>query len=294
MNTRRRLLAGGLGVALGLAAWGCRGGDDGGAAAAAADVPELSVVAKETGGGSGAHEYTFELPDRVEAGAARISLTNEGAEEHHAQLFKLNEGATVDDLVDALVTGDPTAPLAVGTFDGGTGVVAADAASQAEAIVDLTPGTYAFLCFLEDRAGQPHLAHGMLQPFEVTDGEQHVPVPQADVEVDLVDYGFSLPESIPGDAVLEITNQAEVEPHEMMVARLDDGATREDVLDALAAGQAPPATAVGGMQALLPGASQSLRLDLEPGDYVVACHIPSLHDQEPHYDKGMIQQVTVT
>ena len=51
----------------------------------------------------------------------------------------------------------------------------------------------------------------------------------------------------------------------MIVARLDDAATTDEVLAAPADGTQPPVTALGGMQAILPGATQSLRLDLEPG-----------------------------
>lgn len=42
------------------------------------------------------------MPDRVEAGPTRIPLTNHGDEQHHAQLFRLNGGATVSDLTAAL------------------------------------------------------------------------------------------------------------------------------------------------------------------------------------------------
>jgi hypothetical protein len=284
-NIDRRALA--AATILTLATWAC---SDGGADERGAEPADLRVVARETAAG----EYAYELPDRVPAGATRISLTNDGDEEHHAQLFKLNDDATVAELATALATGDPAAALAFGTFEGGTGLVAADSESQADAVADLTPGTYVFICFVEDKEGAPHLAHGMLEPFEVTGTDESSPVPEADVEVELVDYGIDLPESIAGDALLEVTNAADLEPHEMIVARLDDGAAAEDVLDALDAGTSPPATSVGGVQAILPGATQSLQLDLEPGRYVVICHIPSPFDQTPHYDKGMIREVTVT
>ncbi|MPY95956.1 MAG: DUF4440 domain-containing protein [Acidimicrobiia bacterium] len=55
----------------------------------------------------------------------------------------------------------------------------------------------------------------------------------------------------------------------------------------------PTATPVGGMQALLPGASQLLQLALEPGRYAVICAVPS-PDGTPHHDRGMVQEVTDT
>lgn len=67
----------------------------------------------------------------------------------------------------------------------------------------------------------------------------------------LADYCFDLPDTIPGDALLAVTNAADAEPHEMIVARLDDGATTDEVLAAPADGTQPPVTALGGMQAIL-------------------------------------------
>jgi hypothetical protein len=281
----RRLVAVALTVALG--AWACAGSS---ADEAGTNVAKLRVVATEDGAGS----YAYEIPDRVPAGATRVSLTNDGTEVHHAQLFRLEDSASVADLAAALATSDPAAALAFGTFEGGTALVAPGKTSAADAVVDLEVGTYVLICFVEDAAGEAHLAHGMLQPFEVTGTNAPPSLPEADARVELVDYRFELPDSIPGDALLEVTNAADREPHEMEIARLDEGADAGDVLDALAAGQSPPATPLGGMQALLPGGSQLLRLDLAPGEYAVWCSIPSPFDQTPHHAKGMLQEVTIT
>jgi hypothetical protein len=274
-------------IAAALVFWGC---GDSGAGENGAVVSELQVVATEVSDGA----YAYDVPERVAPGATRVTLRNDGREPHHGQLFKLAEGATVDDLAAALASGDPAAALEVGTFEGGTGLVAADKTSRADAVVDLSEGTYVLICFVEDPSGVPHLAHGMLQPFEVGSSDDRPPVPEPAARVELADYAIDLPETLAGDALLEITNASEVEPHEMIVSRLDARATLADVLDALAAGTPPPATPLGGVQALLPGASQSLQLDLEPGRYVVSCQIPSVLDQAPHHTKGMIAEVTVT
>ena len=285
-NIDRRAIA--AAIILTLAAWACS--DSGADDDAATDLAELRVVATENGSGA----YAYELPDRVPEGATRLSLVNDGDEVHHAQLFKLNDDATVADLGAALATGDPAAAFAFGAFEGGTALVAPGTTSAADAVAGLTQGTFVLICFVEDSDGEPHLAHGMLHPFGVTASDRPPSVPEADAQVELVDYGFDFPESIPGDALLEITNAADLEPHEMEIARLDDGATADEVLAALPAGTPPPATPVGGMQALVPGASQLLQLDLAPGEYVVWCSIPSPTDAVPHHAKGMFREVTVT
>ncbi len=95
------------------------------------------------------------------------------------------------------------------------------------------------------------------------------------------------------DALLDVTNDRASEPHEMIVARLDDGADAQDVTDALDAGEPLPATAVDGSQGIPPGATTQVRLDLEPGAYVVICAIPS-PDGVPPPRQGMVEEVTVT
>ena len=265
------------------------------AAEAGADdeVTELEVTAVEHAEDD-ATTYSFELPDEVPAGATRISLDNEGDEPHHAQLFRLAEGTTIEDLASALATGDPAAASEVGAFVGGTALVDPGEESHAEAIVELEPGQYALICFVPGVDGSPHLAHGMLRPFEVVEGDgAPPPAPTPDAEISLVDFAFAAPAKIAGDAVLAISNETGTEPHEMIVGRLHDDATIDEVQHALDHGEAPPATFVGGMQALPPGSGAHLQLDLEPGRYVLICEVPS-HDGTPHRSKGMIAEVTVT
>ena len=279
-------------LALATAGLACGGDDADDLASTTGDgVARLHVTAREDPGSSTSDRYEFDMPAQVPAGAARLSVTNAGNEEHHAQLFRLDDDATVEELSAALATGGPVAAAAFGAFVGGTGLVAPGSESQADAVVELTRGTYVLLCLVPDSAGAPHLAHGMLRQFEVTDTGDPPALPTADADVELVDYAFDLPDTIDGDAVLRITN-AGTEPHEMTVLRLDDGATADDVSRALAEGAPPPGTAVGGMQALLPGATQQLKLDLESGEYAVICHVPS-PDGTPHHARGMIRQVTV-
>jgi hypothetical protein len=209
-------------------------------------------------------------------------------------VFKLDDGATVADLAAALATGDPAAALEVGSFAGGTGLVSAGESSGADAVLDLTPGGYAMICFVEGPDRLPHLAHGMLRPFEVTEPGASPPDarPTPDDHVELSNYRFEMPDTVAGDALLSVTNAAETEVHEVIVSRVDDDTRAEDVLVALERGEPLPGTAVGGMQALMPGTSERLQLDLEPGRYVVLCAIPS-PDGVPHHAKGMVDEITV-
>jgi uncharacterized cupredoxin-like copper-binding protein len=261
----------------------------------AAGEEDLVEVTAEGGEAAGMPTYSFALPDELTEGPTRFSFRNEDDEPHHAQIFRLDDDAELEDLTGALATGEATAPLEHGRFEGGTSLVAPGERSQADAVVDLVPGSYALLCFVPGQDGAPHLAHGMVQPFEVAPAADPPPeAPEADEQVQLVDYDFDLPETMSGDALLEVSNAAADEPHEMIVARLDQGADLLAVEAALAAGEDVPATPLGGLQAIQPGTSQRVPLDLPPGDHVVFCSIPSANEGVPHHALGMVDAVRIT
>jgi hypothetical protein len=268
---------------------GCGGDDEDDPAA----VSEL-VVSTAGGVDGGSPSYTFTMPDTVPPGPVRLVLDNTDDEAHHAQLFRLAPGATMDGLMAALATGDPAAALQHGTFEGGTALVDPGRRSRADAIVDLAAGDWAVICFVPGPDGLPHLAHGMVHPLAVTGaGPDPVPDVPTDGAVDLVDYAFGVPERLEAGATVTLTNRSTAEPHEMVVAQLDEGAGIDEVLAAIAAGGPPPARSVGGMQAILPGATARLQLGVDPGRYVLLCEVPS-PDGVPHRAKGMIQEVTIT
>lgn len=254
-------------------------------AEASAGPPVLEVTASESDG-----SYSFDLPEVVEAGPTRIHFTNDGGEPHHVQLFKLNDGVSVDEVAASLEAG-PEAVLELGHFDGGTGLVAPGAESRADAVVDLSPGMYVVICFVPGPDGSPHLAHGMLRHLEVTGTSRAADPPVATHRVELLDYALSLPEEIPSDALLEVSNTATMEPHEMIVAPLPDNVTVDEVLAAIEQGDTLPVVPLGGVQAIMPGRTQQLQLDLDPGRYVIWCEIPS-PDGASHAEKGMIRAVT--
>lgn len=291
---RRRWGGIGLTVAL-LTMVGCATSDDPvveGSPDATAEVAVLDVTAVDDGNGGG---YGFSVPGSVPGGPTRISLNNQGAEPHHAQLYKLDEGRTMDDLGAQLATGNPLAIAEVGSLDGGTGTTDPRTVSKADGLIDLTEGTYVFMCFIENAEG-PHVAQGMIQPFEVTSDEEQGSLPEADSTATLADFAFGLASPLAADAVVELRNESQTELHEMNILKVQADTTTEDVVDFFAA-QDPPAgpppfSGVGGMQAIPPGESRKLQMDLEEGSYMVACFIPS-QDGVPHIAKGMIQPLTI-
>jgi hypothetical protein len=247
----------------------------------AADIPGVTVVAKD---------YVFEMPEEVPEGAVRMTLRNEGPEPHHAQPARLKDGVTLEQFTTQLQQGLEAA-LPLLSFPGGPGPVAAGASQ--DVTLNLVEGQHVMLCFVESPDGAPHLAKGMIKPFRVTDLGNGGDSLEANVEVTLRDFGFTMPEAIEGDATLKVTN-AGPQIHEMGIVKPGEGTTVRDALEYFHEPPGvPPFAPAGGMQAFDPDASGWLHLNLEPGKYVAICVIPDPSSGRPHADLGMIQEFTV-
>lgn len=62
-----------------------------------------------------AADFAFHgIPESMETGWVNLHFTNSGAEAHHAQFVKLNEGVTQEQLNEALQNPDPTAAFPPG------------------------------------------------------------------------------------------------------------------------------------------------------------------------------------
>lgn len=99
-------------------------------------------------------------------------FTNDGMHPHHMVLFRTPVLITQDDvtdMVDAFMSATPTPPPSWWMESVWVGYAAI--MSPGQSIVteyDLSPGTYAALCFITDpETGMPHLVLGMAQSFTV-------------------------------------------------------------------------------------------------------------------------------
>ena len=128
-------------------------------------------------------------------------------------------------------------------------------------------------------------------------GRSHFVAPAGSNVVNVVamDFAFRMPDSIPaGLTTFHLRNDGR-EPHHIMFYRLEPGKTLHDVFNALEKGGSHPEWmhAVGGPNAVPGGGESSATLELEPGRYVVFCHVKS-PDNIVHFMKGMLEAVTVT
>jgi len=252
-----------------------------------------------------AKDFSFELPPSVPAGVTAITLTNAGAEEHQAQLVKINTGKSMTDLLAALQNPDPTAALSLVALSGGPNGVAPGASGTAT--VNLEPGAYAFLCFISSPDGTPHLAKGMVAPLEVTGTATSTQLPPGDAALTLKDFSFDLNSLTAGKHTVTVTNDGP-QPHEATIIKLNEGVTVDTILGmatasaapsgATASGSAapagpPPWTDVGGLTGITPGMTVNMEVDLPAGNYAFICFVPDPATGKAHFELGMVGPLTI-
>lgn len=175
-----------------------------------------------------ARDFAFDAPASLPSGPVTVTLRHEGLEEHHAIALRLNDGVTVEQFTAALPEG-PGAALTLATLHGGPET--ADPGPSTSVTLDLTPGTYVFLCAVQGSEGVPHFAKGMIHTLDVTPSATTAPAPEpvSDVRVGLRDFSFALNTPPAGPQDWEIVNEGQ-QPHEMTPYTLLPGKTFDDLM----------------------------------------------------------------
>ena len=110
-------------------------------------------------------DYQFDFSQPLTAGKHTLKIVTAPGQPHEFTFFQLMPGKTAADIskyVEGGMQGPPPA-----TPIGGVAGVAAGIPSYYE--VDLKPGDYAIVCFLEDaKDGKPHFVHGMIQQIKTS------------------------------------------------------------------------------------------------------------------------------
>jgi hypothetical protein len=204
--------------------------------------------------------------------------------------MRLNPNVTPEQFMTALAQG-PVEALQLVSLTGGPAAV--DPTLTSEVIVDLTPGQYVLVCFVESPDGVPHLAKGMVRLLEVTAPPMAGTPPSAAQTVTMRDFTFEAPATFPiGRTVVRVVNDGP-QPHEMAVVRLAQGRALTDVTQFFSVQPGtppsgpPPFQSVGGMQGLDRGGAGFAVLDLQAGDYAMICLIPDPGSGRTHLDLGM-------
>lgn len=109
-------------------------------------------------------DYSFTTAAPLTSGHHVIRVTNAGPQSHEVVLVRLAPGKTGQQFAQWVngMKGPPPGALL-------GGVAAMAPGDTAYFPADLTPGNYAFVCFVPDsKDGKPHVAHGMIHDFVVT------------------------------------------------------------------------------------------------------------------------------
>lgn len=118
------------------------------------------------------------------------------------------------------------------------------------------------------------------------------PPPPNEVRVAGLDYAFEAPDTLPpGPTVFHFENRGEVE-HEMILVRLREGVTLDDVLEGAREGAESSEFVEGGLGILVVDAGEAaanqIFVDLVPGrDYALLCFLQDSPDDPPHIRLGM-------
>ena len=128
------------------------------------------------------------------------------------------------------------------------------------------------------------------------------------LDVETQNYAFAgIPDEVPaGTTVINVTNDA-TEIHEMILVKIKDGETRpvEELLT-LPEEETDALITEKGFIFVMPGTSNYMTAELEPGRHVAVCFVPvgatpealatgaALNDDDPHAMHGMVQEFTVS
>jgi hypothetical protein len=110
-------------------------------------------------------DYQFDFSTPLTAGKHTIKIVTAPGQPHEFTFFQLTPGKVAADIPKYVETGmkGPPPGLPLG------GVAAMAAGEAVYYTVDLQPGDYAIVCFLEDaKDGKPHFTHGMIQQIKVS------------------------------------------------------------------------------------------------------------------------------
>ncbi|MES3033257.1 MAG: hypothetical protein V4813_04605 [Gemmatimonadota bacterium] len=257
-----------------------------------------------------ASEYAIVAPDTIAPGWTNLRLTNRGQEVHYGHIVRLDPGKTVQELIaayaEAIRTSGPR-PTWVTRFGGPGGAFPGDSSTVTQY---LEPGSYVWICPIEDDKGIPHFSKGEFRPFVISAGTgvaaDSAARPEATMVIRLMDFSFGLDSVVAaGRHTIRVENTG-VEPHDLVVMKLAPGMTLEGLMAVMnpekarrpGQAEAPPPppdslpTGAGGIAAIAPKMESFFETTWTPGDYVLLC-MATAPDGRAHIEHGMVKQIRV-
>ena len=175
-------------------------------------------------------DFTIDSPAVVPAGLVEVHGLNDGDETHQAVFAELPDGVTANEYVATFLQA-PGATLDATDLPGGLQFVRPGHGQ--DVMVQLEPGRYLLWCGLPGPgAGELHLTHGMWTEVTVEGTASDAPIldaiPSAGT-IELINWAFVAPDTLRSGEIYTVVNSG-TQVHEIGMASLADGATRDDVL----------------------------------------------------------------
>lgn len=232
----------------------------------------------------------------------RIDITFDNPDDvaHEAQIVRLKDGKTIQDVLTDMKTGGEEAAgadLAGNPDEMAYGTPALLYGGQKTEVISDTmePGTYGVVCFLPGPDGKPHIAMGMAAQFTVA-GRPADRTPKSDGTVQLADDHITVPSGF-GSGTYAVTNTGTT-PHSFSVAQLDGSL---DEMFGYVGGQfaqnkpidGGPGALVGGVATLKPGQTAYLVIDLPAGHYGYVSTVQGQDPSDTDYARGLHGELTI-
>lgn len=236
-------------------------------------------------------------------GYRTVALVNNGTEDMTFTIARLNDGVAVGDYIAAndalnaaIESGDQEA--AVKTYLESAVALSGSVVkphAEYDMVVDLEQGNYV----IASHATNSDSPTSNYLPFEVTDSGSTAAAPEASHTLQLADFSFDFPATMAAsDGLWEVTNVGD-QPHIAAFFKLNEGKTQADLEaffnDSTNAGEPPfDTTTTVDIEALSPGQTVYMPLDLTAGNWVAVCFVQDLNNPTmAHFMEGMIQEFTV-
>ncbi|HET7663777.1 MAG TPA: hypothetical protein VFK31_09080 [Rhodanobacteraceae bacterium] len=234
------------------------------------------------------------MPETIPAGLATFLLKDEGRQEHHLMMVRLDDGKTMADVLAAFMHPHGPPPTWMHSVGGPNAAMPGEASN---ATIVLQPGHYVAFCVIPAPDGKPHVMDGMIMPFTVTPSKTPpAPLPKGDMTITLRDYAFELSKPITaGHHVIEVVNGG-TQPHELVITRFppDQGNRDLEAWGYNPQGKPAPGHANGGTTNIAPGEHVVIQVDFVPGKYGLLCFTPDAKDGKPHFMHGMQKEFVVS
>ncbi len=275
--------------------------EPGGSLLAELGYPELRVTSDGT---------TSDIPTQLEAGRYHVILENTSEVDIDLEFYQLPDGVTIDDLTAAFEAAE--GPMFIPpdfffdmVFNGGPSSYPGE---TGEVVLDLTPGEWVVNLYTYD----PETDEDSNIPTVVTvTGEMTEMVDlEGAVEIGMAEMYFELPETIEaGPQIWNVVNNGQ-QVHHVVLSRIPDGTTEEQVLELAGSFFAPPATPEAGATPVEPslafedvedvfytllfseGQENWYEIDVQPGTYAMICFMPD-PSGTPHVMLGMVEVFAV-